>query len=223
LATEAAALIHWHGDRAPAVFEFDDELGALMIEEIDPGTALLETPHVLSPEAVGNLLNALHQTEGLEFSFPSVAQRVDYLFRSSTKLYDRHPDLVAVVPKRLYERGYELAIQLAQSGDRDVLLHGDLTPSNVLQGGANRGLVAIDPAPCLGDPAFDAIDLVMWKADDLDSIDARVSRLATITHVDQQRLRSWCSAFAGMSALEISSLGASGAQVEVLTSLALYK
>jgi streptomycin 6-kinase len=31
-----------------------------------------------------------------------------------------------------------------------------LTPSSILDGGAERGLVAIDPAPCLGDPAFDA-------------------------------------------------------------------
>ncbi|MGZ8761136.1 MAG: aminoglycoside phosphotransferase family protein [Aeromicrobium sp.] len=45
---------------------------------------------------------------------------------------------------------------LAQRASPSVLLHGDLTPSNILDGGAERGLVAIDPAPCLGDAAFDA-------------------------------------------------------------------
>jgi streptomycin 6-kinase len=42
------------------------------------------------------------------------------------------------------------------------VLHGDLTPSNILDGGAERGLVAMDPAPCLGDAAFDAVDLILW-------------------------------------------------------------
>ena len=54
-----------------------------------------------------------------------------------------------------------------------MLLHGDLTPVNVLDGGVERGLVAIDPAPCVGDPAFDAIDLVLWRADDAATIATR--------------------------------------------------
>ncbi|OUC96640.1 hypothetical protein CA984_14275 [Streptosporangium minutum] len=40
------------------------------------------------------------------------------------------------------------------------LVHGDLHPGNVLDGGP-RGLVVIDPRPCVGDPAFDAVDWVL--------------------------------------------------------------
>jgi streptomycin 6-kinase len=102
-----------------------------------------------------------------------------------------------------------------------VLLHGDLTPVNVLDGGDVRGLVAIDPAPCLGDPAFDAIDLVLWRAKDAGAIAARAEQLAPAIGADAGRLLEWCAAFAGMVALEIGEApGSSRAQVEPLVALA---
>jgi streptomycin 6-kinase len=87
------------------------------------------------------------------------------------------------------------------------LLHGDLTPGNILDGGAARGLVAIDPAPCLGDAAFDAVDLLMWQADDVKTIQARIERLAAATGVDAEHLFGWCVAFAAMTALDLASQG----------------
>jgi streptomycin 6-kinase len=53
-----------------------------------------------------------------------------------------------------YERGH----RIAQYHTPIALLRGDLTPSNILDRGAGRGLVAIDPAPCVGNAAFDAVD-----------------------------------------------------------------
>jgi len=78
-------------------------------------------------------------------------------------------------------------------------------PSNILDGGAERGLVTIDPAPCLGDAAFDADDLILWQADDLATIEARAQRLARAAGMDARRLLDWCAAFAGMFALELAS------------------
>lgn len=221
LRTEASALDLWDDRRAtPALFEFDDPLGAMLIEAIDPGAPLIEAADVPSPEGIGHLIGGLHRSGPFEPWFPSVAQRVDYLFKASTSLYERAPDLVDVVSKSLYERGHGLATHLAESGELAVLLHGDLTPSNVLDGGIERGLVAIDPAPCIGDPAFDAVDLIMWRIEDLATVDGRIARVAATANLDQQRVRAWCSAFAGMNALELSSLGTSGAQVDALTTLA---
>jgi Aminoglycoside/hydroxyurea antibiotic resistance kinase len=94
---------------------------------------------------------------------------------------------------------------LARDDSRVVLLHGDLTPGNILDGGAGRGLVAIDPAPCLGDPAFDAVDLILLQAEDLQTIQARTGQLAAAGGVDAGRLLGWCTAFAAMSALERAS------------------
>jgi hypothetical protein len=91
-----------------------------------------------------------------------------------------------------------------RDGSTTVLLHGDLTPSNILDGDDERGLVAIDPAPCLGDAAFDAIDLILWQADDVETVKARVEMVASAIDADAERLLDWCRAFAGMTALELA-------------------
>jgi streptomycin 6-kinase len=206
LADEAAALQGWHTVHTPAVLALDEQLGALLLEAIEPGTPLVVSSTYPDLEGVAELLGSLHTSGVPDPTYPTVTQRVTYLFDASTKLYQRHPELTALVPPELYERGRRLATRLAQDTWPIVLLHGDLTPSNLLDGGAERGLVAIDPAPCLGDPAFDAVDLLCWQADDLETIQARAERLAAATGTDPARLLGWCTAFAGMIALELASL-----------------
>ena len=181
--------------------------GALLLEAIEPGTPLVVSSAYPDLERVGELLGSLHASGVPDPSYPTVAQRVAYLFDASTKLYERHPELTALVRPELYERGRRLATRLAQGASPLVLLHGDLTPSNLLDGGAERGLVAIDPAPCLGDGAFDAVDLLCWQADDVETIQARAERLAAATAIHAERLLGWCIAFAGMIALELASQG----------------
>ena len=105
-----------------------------------------------------------------------------------------------LVSSDLFDRGRRLALRLAQEPSPTVLLHGDLTPANILHGGEQRGLVAIDPAPCMGDPAFDIVDLVFWQAGDLEMIRSRAELLAKADGVDATRLLDWCTAFAGMAA-----------------------
>jgi streptomycin 6-kinase len=112
-------------------------------------------------------------------------------------------------------------MRLAADAAPTVLLHGDLTPVNVLDGGSERGLVAIDPAPCLGDPAFDAIDLVFWRADDHETIATRAEQLAPAIGSDASRLLGWCAAFAAMVALELAEASDDvPSQVESLMALA---
>jgi streptomycin 6-kinase len=221
LAMEAAALDAWHTVHTPEVIAFDEQLGALLLEAIEPGTPLLDSSTYPATESVAELLSSLHGSGLADSSYPKVDQRVTYLFQSSAKLYEQHPELTALVSPELYERGRALATRLAQHDLPLVLLHGDLTPSNILDGGGERGLVAIDPAPCLGDAAFDAVDLILWRALDVETIEARAERLAATTGVITQRLLAWCSAFAGMNALELESRGtAQTAHIETLRKLA---
>jgi streptomycin 6-kinase len=93
------------------------------------------------------------------------------------------------------------------SRSSSVLLHRDFTPVNLLDGGARRGLVAIDPCPTLGDPAFDAIDVLFWQAGELDTISRRAEALAPAIGVDPSRLLDWCIAFAGMAATDLAGTG----------------
>jgi streptomycin 6-kinase len=205
IASEAACLSGWATAHTPAVLAVDERVGALLLEAIEPGTPLDVSASYPPADSVVELLRSLHDAGDLRPTHPTVGQRVAYLFDSSERLYDRQPELAAVVSPELYQRGRRLATRLAQNAGAVVLLHGDLTPSNILDGGDRRGLVAIDPAPCLGDPAFDAVDLVLWQADDADIVRARSEQLASALGFPPQRLLAWCTAFAGMTALELAA------------------
>ena len=221
LAFEAAALGAWPTVHTPAVIALDERLGALLIEAIEPGTPLVDSSIPPPVESVAELLGSLHGSGVPDPSYPALGRRVASLFDSSAKLYERHPELASLIPRELYERGHRLAARLARRDSPIVLLHGDLTPSNVLDGGAGRGLVAIDPAPCLGDAAFDAVDLVLWRAGDLGEIEARTERLAAAAGMDAERVSGWCAAFAAMNALDLASRGDGPvAGVEALLELA---
>ena len=205
LANEAAALDRWTTVQTPSVLAVDESAGALLLEAIEPGIPLVDSLTYPRLESVADLLTSLHETGAPDPSYPPLAHRIAYLFDSGAKPYSRHPELVDVVPPELYERGRQLATRLVENVSPTALLHGDLTPSNILEGGDRRGLVAIDPAPCLGDDlAFDAIDLLLWQAEDVDMIAARVEQLAPAIDVDAGRLLDWCIAFAGMTALELA-------------------
>ena len=221
LAFEGAALQAWRTVHTPAVIALDAELGALLLEAIQPGTPLDLSSASPAAGRVAELLNSLHETGVPDPAYPTAGQRVAYLFDASARLYQRHPDLTELIPPRLYQRGRQLATRLAQHQGPVVLLHGDLTPANILDGGPGRGLVAIDPAPCLGYAAFDAVDLILWQAGDLPTIHNRAERLAVAARLDEQRLLQWCAAFAAMSALELASrTNGPGQAIEALLELA---
>ena len=221
LAHEAAALARWSTAHVPAVLAVDENVGALLIEAVEPGTPLVESTAYPSVESVADLLTSLHGHGVPDPLNRPVGDHIAYLFDAGRKNYERRPDLAEVIPPELYARGRQLAMRLAADAAPTVLLHGDLTPVNVLDGGAERGLVAIDPAPRLGDPAFDVIDLLFWRAKDVETIGVRAEQLAPAIGADTGRLLDWCAAFAGMVALEIAE-ASDGAdeQVEHLLTLA---
>jgi streptomycin 6-kinase len=220
LSTEAAALGSWTTIHTPSVLAVDDSTGALLLEAIEPGVPLVDSPTYPSVESVAELLTSLHETGVPEPSYPLLAHRIAYLFDSGTKPYARHPELIELIPLELYERGRLLATRLVEHVSPTALLHGDLTPSNILDG-SERGLVAIDPAPCLGDDlAFDAVDLLLWQAEDVEIIAARAEHLAAALAVDAARLLDWCTAFAAMTALELAEAQSSGERLQAAVTLA---
>ena len=121
---------------------------------------------------------------------PAVTQFIAYLFGSWARQRQLHPELVELVPGDLFERGRGFAARLAAESSATVVLHGDLTPVNVLDGGDRRGPGRHRSRPCLGDPAYDAIDLLVWQAGDIATIEARAAVLATAIEVDVARLRT---------------------------------
>jgi streptomycin 6-kinase len=222
LANEAAALNRWATKHTPAVVAVDEDAGALLLVEIEPGTPLADSPIYPPLESLAELLKSLHETGVPDPSYPPLAHRISYLFDSGTKPYTRHPELLELIPLQLYERGRQLAARLVEQVSPTSLLHGDLTPSNILDGGDERGLVAIDPAPCLGDDlAFEAVDLLLWEAGDVETVVARAEALAPAIAVDAGRLLDWCTAFAAMTALELAEAsGSSRRRIQAALTLA---
>lgn len=174
LVNETAGLAHWSTTHLPTVLRAVPSTGALLMEEIEPGTFSGTYPALSD---VAQVLTALHTQGTPELAFPSVADRVPTCLPPGHDRASATP-VVALVPPELFDRGRRLALRLAEEPSPTVLLHGDLTPVNIGDGGERRGLVAIDPAPCLGDPAFDAVDLLLWQAGDLDTISRRAELLA---------------------------------------------
>ena len=60
LALEASALAAWDTVHTPAVIAFDEQVGALLLEAIEPGMPLIVTSVYPSLESVAGLLSALH-------------------------------------------------------------------------------------------------------------------------------------------------------------------
>jgi len=58
---EAAALARWTTVHVPAVLAFDEDVGALLIEAVDPGTPLVESSVYPPLEHVAALIASLHR------------------------------------------------------------------------------------------------------------------------------------------------------------------
>jgi streptomycin 6-kinase len=71
-----------------------------------------------------------------------------------------------------------------------MLVHGDFDDRNLLVC-ARRGLCAIDPLPCAGDPAYDAGYWV--HANRRPGRRARLDAIVAATGLDRERVRDWAA------------------------------
>jgi len=175
---EAAALEAWGGLGAPRLVRADLSRSALLLERVDPGTKVVDA----DPEAVAGLLRRLHlpvvPAEG--GSSPSLGGSV------------RERLAAAVADSRAGEDRAEPALEALADLERDapapVLLHGDFDERNLLAC-ARRGLAAIDPLPCVGDPAYDA---ATWAhANRRPGIAGRRAGIAAALGLDPARVDAW--------------------------------
>ncbi|MDP3984916.1 MAG: aminoglycoside phosphotransferase family protein [Acidimicrobiia bacterium] len=220
---EARALRSWSSSgRVPGVWGYDARLGALLLEAIPNETPLSELEVDVPLRDITELIAALHRS-GVPFvgdGIVSLTDRVEFMFNHWAERHGRTPAVARVVPVERVYRAYDLARTMAVHLEAPVLLHGDLHPGNVLNGGVARGLVAIDPRPCVGDAAFDAVDWVFWPADDPRTWQSRCSELAAALDVQRERLWDWCRVFAAMLAASTAARGGGRDRVNAFLALA---
>jgi streptomycin 6-kinase len=199
---EALALRAWAATpHVVDLLDADLAAGALLLAKIEPGTKASDEPDLPPASEVAELLTGLRGAISYHGGqLPTLAGGLDSMFaRIGGLLSD--PRISPVVAPHLLAQGHRLARELASSGPAG-LLHGDLHLSNILRAGPARGLVAIDPRPCSGDPTFDAIDWVLDRATSANEVYERIDQLGgLVPDLDRDRLRRWCQATAAAIAV----------------------
>jgi streptomycin 6-kinase len=199
---EAIALRAWAATpHAVDLLDGDLEAGALLLENIEPGTKVSDEPEVPPVDEVADLLTGLRETARYDGGqLPTLAQGMESMFTRIGGLLS-NPQVSPLVAPHLLDDGHQRARELASNGPQG-LLHGDLHLSNVLRAGRTRGLVAIDPRPGIGDLTFDAIDWTLDRATSIEEIHERIGRLCKLVPgLDRDRLWGWCRATAAAIAI----------------------
>jgi len=164
---------------------------ALLLEAANPGALVEKLSAPPTPAEYAAFLTDLHSAGDPDSAPRTLFDWLEVLFSSATK---RCADLTE--SRRMRD---EL---LAQPTD-DVLLHGDLHLGNVLTSDV-KGLVAIDPMACVGDPSFDAVDYVLEGLDREEMVRRR-DALAVAAGIDVDRLDAWCRVTAPIGATHVSN------------------
>ena len=173
---EIAALRIWGGSGAPALLDADEELRALLLERIEPGDHPVDAP----AEAVAAVLRlaARRAAAGVPPLAQTVRERLELALRDGRASEQKTSWACTKVTE--LERGPAAT----------VLLHGDLDERNLLVC-RRRGLCAIDPLPCAGDPAYDAGYWVHGNR--RPGRRARLEAIVAATGLERARVRDWAA------------------------------
>lgn len=216
-AAEVSALRRWESSgRVPHVWGYDAARGALLLEAIASEDSLSERSTTVDVSEIALLIGDLHRSGApvVADGVTSLATRVEFIFGYALERQAERGFAVEHI-----RRGRALALRLVADVHAPVLLHGDLHPANVLDGGPRRGLVAIDPRACVGDAAFDVVDWVFWGTGDPGAWESRSRHLAQTLDLSHERLWSWCAALAALLAASETAHGASAERVAALLAL----
>lgn len=207
---EGRALQTWGpSGHVPVLWGHDAAAGALLMEAIGSESPISAGGREVGLSDVSALIGGLHRAGApmQAHGAPSLADRIEFIFDLWDRRCRRAPGLTDLVSPACLHRGRLLARRLVADGGAPVLLHGDLHPANVLDGGEQRGLVAIDPRPCVGEAAFDVVDWVFWRATGPASWMCRSEELASGLDLEHERVWAWCRALAALLAAAMAARG----------------
>jgi streptomycin 6-kinase len=188
---EAAALAFWDGAGAARLLARDDERRALLLERCLPGTSLWEVEedkaNTIAAEVLGQLWQAPPAGE-----FRSLA---DEAARWAESLPVTWEQAGRPFDQALLDQAVEFLRAVPPPEDA-ALLHQDLHGGNVLR--SERGWLAIDPKPLVGERAFDVASLLRDRRDELardpdaaGRIQGRLDFYSDRLGLDRERVRGW--------------------------------
>jgi streptomycin 6-kinase len=190
---EADALERWDGVGAARLLDRADDLGALLVERLEPGTRLWTVDDEDEANTTAaEVLRMLRREAEADAPFRALA---DEAARWAVEIPELWLHLGRPFGKRLVEELAAACRDLVHDEPLRVLLHQDFHGGNVLRSG--DGWRAIDPKPLVGDPAFDAASLLRdrsWLLHDSRSqsrLRRRLDLLSEVLELDRERMRLW--------------------------------
>jgi streptomycin 6-kinase len=189
---EAEALARWNGAGAVHLLARDDEWRALLAERCVPGTRLWEVDEPEANEIAADVLSQLWQVPP-DGPFRSLAEEAERWAADLSATWD--------AAGRPFERSLlDVAVEFLRSAqptpEDAVLLHQDLHGGNILS--SERGWLAIDPKPLVGERAFDVASLLRDRRDELagdPDAAARIRRRLDLFSdrfgIDRGHMRGW--------------------------------
>jgi len=182
---EIEGLRFWNGDPTVWLLEADDDLGAMLLERCEPGTALRTLPELEQDVVVARLLRRLWRPPAAPHPFRPLSAMIAYWSEETRTQVEHWRDA------GLVREGLRLFEELSRSTTEHVLLATDLHAGNVLRARREPWLV-IDPKPFVGDPAYDATQHlrncdVRLRSDP----DGTIRHFADLLGIDGDRIRLW--------------------------------
>ena len=187
-AHEIQGLRFWDGEPTVRLLEADEELGAMLLERCQPGTALRALPESEQDIVIAGLLRRLWRSPPAGHVFRPLVALTEFWSHETLSKIALWPDA------GLVREGLALFNELPQTAPANTLLATDLHAGNVLRAQREPWLV-IDPKPFIGDPAYDATQHLFncdarLRADP----DGVIRRFAGLLGADHERVRLWAFA-----------------------------
>ena len=190
LITEMEALLYFNKRCCVKMIDFNKELGAILLEKINPGTSL-RTIQVnddkKATEIAANLINNINIAIPKQHSFPKIADWVK-IFNNTNKLNIKSKLIINLVGK-----AKEIYQDLVKDSYDSLLLHGDLHHDNILYD-RQKGWLAIDPKGVIGNPIFDFARLIQnfWGSKiTSELVQNRLEMISSIVGYNKSLLARW--------------------------------
>lgn len=197
----AKGLQHWAGRGAPLLFDADEATQVLLLERCVPGTNGNDLDVARAAEVVASVLAELHAVDPpADDEFEPLAMLVERFRETMWCWFERFEP---PIDRGVVEHADELFTSLTSRSTDTVLLHGDLGPANVVL--SQRGWLAIDPYPVLGDRAFD-VGHDLSRCDLRDAAE-QVAYFADRLSLDERVIAGWTFACCVHLAMECRSVG----------------
>jgi streptomycin 6-kinase len=198
---EIDALALWDGDGAARLLGADPEIGALLLERLEPGTMLTEVARadddaatIIAARVLRRLWRPLPERHCLR-------PLADWC-----AAYERNREALSHgadgFPAALFNHADALRDALLSTTTEPAVLHGDLHHFNVLRSGRD-GWLAIDPKGLAGDRCFDVCQFFrnpiphgVPPSVNTRRLDIFCSELG----LDRQRVKDWCLVHAVLDA-----------------------